>query len=140
MLDTSFKELLFKNFDSVQSAADWFHVKPITVQRWLDGTSHINPMAEKLLIIKSIGYLPNDVRWSGFRINEQKGIITTPDGREFSPKELDSFAIHKDEHRQFVERYGHIEAPKVYPAKENHFPFRGGRRPKAAIWIPTKYK
>ncbi|WP_029860810.1 DUF3653 domain-containing protein, partial [Vibrio parahaemolyticus] len=46
----------------------------------------------------------------------------------------------RDEHRQFVEMYGHFEYPKVYPAKENVLPFRGGRRMKAAEWIPTKFK
>ncbi|MDN2481104.1 phage protein [Vibrio agarivorans] len=140
MFDSSFRQLLFRNFDCVQSAADWFHVKPITVQRWLDGTSHINPMAEKLLIIKALGYLPNDNRWSGFRLNEEKAIFITPEGREFSPKELTSFAVYKDEYNQLVERYGRIEAPKIYPAKENLPPFRGGRRNQAAIWIPSKLK
>ncbi|MCX8824635.1 DUF3653 domain-containing protein, partial [Vibrio parahaemolyticus] len=56
----------------------------------------------------------------------------------FSPKELESFVFWRDEHRQFVEMYGHFEYPKVYPAKENVLPFRGGRRMKAAKWIPSK--
>lgn len=84
----------------MQSAADWFHVLPITVRRWITDEIAINPMAEKLLIIKAIGYLPNDLRWQGFRINEQKAILITPEGREFSPKQLDSFAVHKDEYQQ----------------------------------------
>ncbi len=53
----------------------------------------VNPMAEKLLLIKSLGYLPNDIRWSGFRVCEQRAIIITPSGREFSPKELESFVF-----------------------------------------------
>lgn len=111
-----------------------------TVVRWLDGTVPVNPMAEKLLLIKSLGYLPNDIRWSGFRVCEQRAVLITPSGREFSPKELESFVFWRDEHRQFVEMYGHFEYPKVYPAKENLLPFRGGRRMKAAEWIPSKQK
>ncbi|EGQ8193965.1 hypothetical protein I7104_003127 [Vibrio parahaemolyticus] len=52
----------------------------------------------------------------------------------------ESFVFWRDEHRQFVEMYGHFEYPKVYPAKENVLPFRGGRRMKAAEWIPTKLR
>ncbi len=98
------------------------------------------PMAEKLLLIKSLGYLPNDIRWSGFRVCEQRAIIITPSGREFSPKELESFVFWRDEHRQLVEKFGHIDQSKVYPAKENVLPFRGGHRMKAADWIPSKNK
>ncbi|CAH1564689.1 hypothetical protein THF1C08_130154 [Vibrio jasicida] len=29
---------------------------------------------------------------------------------------------------------------KLYPAKENVLPFKGGRRMKAAEWIPSKLK
>lgn len=89
---------------------------------------------------KALGYLPNDLRWSGFRICEKRAVFITPSGREFSPKELESFVFWRDEHRQFVEMYGHFEYPKVYPAKENVLPFRGGRRMKAAEWIPSKQK
>lgn len=96
-------------------------------------------MAEKLLLIKSLGYLPNDIRWSGFRICEQRAIIITPSGREFSPKELESFVFWRDEHRQLVEKFGHIDQPKVYPAKENVLPFKGGRRMKAAEWVRQNY-
>lgn len=46
-----------------------------------------------------------------------------PIGRR--PKELERFVCWRDEHRQFVEMYGHIGQPKVYPAKENVLPFRG---------------
>nr|WP_186175936.1 DUF3653 domain-containing protein [Vibrio jasicida] len=60
--------------------------------------------------------------------------------REFSPKGLGSFVFWRDEHRQLVEKFGHIDQPKVYPAKENVLPFKGGRRMKAAQWIPSKLK
>lgn len=136
----AFQRLFWKNFDSVKAGAEYFHVKPVTVRRWLSGETDINPMAEKLMIIKAIGYLPNDVRWSGFRIDEARAVLITPEGREFNPKELNAFAIWRDEHRMFVEKYGHIERPKIYPAKENVLPFRGGRRMGAAPWIPTKAK
>ncbi|WGY44997.1 phage protein [Vibrio sp. ABG19] len=96
-------------------------------------------MAEKLLI-KALGYLPNDNRWPGFRIDEPRGVLITPTGREFNPKELESFAIWRDEYQQLIELHGHIEYPKIYPAKPNLLPFRGGRRMTAAPWIPTKFK
>nr|WP_253825607.1 phage protein [Vibrio owensii] len=111
-----------------------------TITRWLDGTVPINPMAEKLMLIKSLGYLPNDLRWSGFRVCEKRAIIITPSGREFSSKELESFVFWRDEHRQLVEKFGHTDQPKLYPAKENVFPFKGGRRMKAAEWMPSKSK
>lgn len=65
-------------------------------------------------------------------------MIIKPSGHEFSPKELESFLHWQDEHHKFVETYGHIEQPKVYPAKENLLPFRGGRHMKAAEWIPAE--
>ena len=136
----SFQTLFWREFNSIKAGAEFFHVKQITVQRWLNGTVPVNPMAEKLIIIKSIGYLPNDIRWKGFRIDAERAVFLTPDGREFSPKELESFAINKDEYKQLVETYGHFDYPKVYPAKENKMPFRGGRRMKAAPWIPQKHK
>ncbi|SUP35077.1 S-adenosylhomocysteine hydrolase [Vibrio owensii] len=67
-------------------------------------------------------------------------VRNAPSGREFSPKELESFVFWRDEHRQLVEKFGHIDEPRVYPAKENVLPFRGGRRMKAASWIPSKSK
>lgn len=140
MLDSSFNTLFWREFDSIQSGADYFHVKPITIKRWLNGSITINPMAEKLLIIKALGYLPNDIRWSGFRIDEARAVLITPTGREFSPKELESFAYQKDEYKQLIELHGHIENPRIIPAKENVLPFRGGRRMQAAPWIPTKHK
>ncbi|EPP6378719.1 phage protein [Vibrio alginolyticus] len=138
MFHESFRTLFWREFTSIKQGAEYFHVSKPTITRWLDGTVPINPMAEKLLLIKALGYLPNDLRWSGFRICEKRAVFITPSGREFSPKELESFVFWRDEHRQFVEMYGHFEHPKVYPAKENVLPFRGGRRMKAAEWLPTK--
>ncbi|MGF1740152.1 phage protein [Vibrio profundum] len=136
----SFFNLFWREFDSVSHGAQYFHVRASTVRRWLSGESPINPMAEKLLLIKALGYLPNDIRWEGFRINEERGVIITPSGREFSPKELESFSYCKDEYLELVKRHGHAEHAPIYPAKPNHLPFRGGRRMKAAPWIPTKFK
>ncbi|WCE31117.1 phage protein [Vibrio sp. SCSIO 43137] len=138
MLLHSFRTLFWQEFNSIKSGADFFHVQPVTVRRWLSGEKNINPMAEKLLIIKAIGYLPNDIRWSGFRVDENRAVMITPTGREFSPKELENFALWRDEHIQLVERHGRIERPKMQPAKENILPFRGGRRPSAAPWIPSR--
>ncbi|EGA68882.1 hypothetical protein VISI1226_20779 [Vibrio sinaloensis DSM 21326] len=138
MFHYSFKTLYWRQFDSIRQGAEYFHVSKQTITRWLDGTVPINPMAEKLLLIKSLGYLPNDIRWSGFRVCEQRAVLITPAGREFSPKELESFAHWRDEHRRFVELHGHIPSPPIYPAKENMQPFRGGRRQTAAPWIPTR--
>lgn len=136
----SFRVLFWREFTSIRQGAEYFHVKPVTVRRWLSGEVTINPMAEKLLIIKAIGYLPNDTRWQGFRVDERRGVLITPDGREFSPKELEAFALWRDEHRELVKRHGRIERPPYYPAKPNPLPFRGGRRMGAAPWIPTKLK
>lgn len=138
MLLTSFTVLFWREFDTIEQGAQFFHVKRRTVERWLKGSGNINPMAEKLLIIKAIGYLPNDIRWCGFRVDEKRGVIITPEGREFSPKELDSFALWKDEYQRFVEKYGHLERAPIYPAHDNVLPFRGGRRAKAAQWIPSR--
>ncbi|MGF1755595.1 phage protein [Vibrio makurazakiensis] len=140
MFHHSFKQLYWIQFDSIQQGSEYFHVNVATIRRWLDGTVPVNPMAEKLLLIKSLGYLHNDIRWRGFKINEERGIFITPEGREFSPKELQSFAYWRDEHQQFVELHGHIDEPHMRPAKENLLPFRGGRRMKSAPWIPSKHK
>ncbi|BDU42903.1 phage protein [Vibrio nigripulchritudo] len=136
----SFKTLFWREFDSIKAGAEFFHVNPVTVKRWLNGTSDINPMAEKLMIIKAIGYLPNDVRWQGFRVDEARAVIITPDGREFSPHELEAFVLWRDEYQELVKRFGRIEKPPMLPAKEPPLPFRGGRRMSAAPWIPTKHK
>ncbi|ELV8578568.1 phage protein [Vibrio vulnificus] len=136
----AFNVLFWRVFPSIKAGAEFFHVQPATVRRWLSGSMPINPMAEKLLIIKSLGYLPNDVRWRGFRIDEARAVLITPSGREFSPKELESFAYQKDEYQHFLEQYERPKSPKYYPAKENILPFKGGRRMTAAPWIPSKLK
>ncbi|WP_047734616.1 DUF3653 domain-containing protein, partial [Vibrio parahaemolyticus] len=88
MTKESFTTLFWQNFTSIKHGAEFFHVKPVTVRRWLDGRILINPMAEKLLLIKSLGFLPNDNRWSGFRIDEKRAVLICPDGRQLSPTEL----------------------------------------------------
>ncbi len=62
MCHESFRTLFWREFKSIKQGADYFHVTKPTVVRWLDGTMPVNPMAEKLLLIKSLGYLPNDIR------------------------------------------------------------------------------
>ncbi|MCW8344426.1 phage protein [Vibrio sp. ZSDZ65] len=140
MFYESFKTLYWREFSSVRQGAEFFHVNVATVRRWLDGTVAINPMAEKLLIVKSLGYLPNDMRWRGFRVDESRAVLITPTGREFSTKELESFGHWRDEYQQLFELHGHIDNVTFYPAKENVLPFRGGRRMSAAPWVPTKLK
>ncbi|WP_084883072.1 DUF3653 domain-containing protein [Vibrio sp. qd031] len=93
MFTTSFNILFHQNFPSINAGAEFFHVRPVTVKRWLNGHTPPNEMAEKLLIIKAIGYLPNDVRWRGFRINEEKGVLIAPDGYELTPQALSDIAL-----------------------------------------------
>ncbi len=93
MFHESFRTLFWREFTSIKQGAEYFHVSKPTITRWLDGTVPINPMAEKLLLIKALGYLPNDLRWSGFRICEKRAVFITPSGSEFSPKELESFVF-----------------------------------------------
>ena len=138
MFHESFRTLFWREFKSIKQGAEYFHVPKPTITRWLDGTVPIKPMAEKLMLIQSLGYLPNDLRWSVIRVCEKRAIITTSGYLEFSVKELESFVFWRDEHRHLVEKFGHIDQPKVYPAKENVLPFRGGLRMKAAGWIPSK--
>ncbi|MBN3495886.1 phage protein [Vibrio neptunius] len=141
MITPSFHHLLHQQFMDLHQAAAFFHVQTITVKRWISGHTPVNPLAEKLLNIKARGYLPLDERWDGFRVQEQRATLITPERREFSPKELLSFAHWRDEHRQLVELHGHIEYPKYYPPKENLMPFSGGgHRRKLAPWVPTKSK
>ena len=123
MFYESFKTLYWREFSSVRQGAEFFHVNVATVRRWLDGTVAINPMAEKLLIVKSFGYLPNDMRWRGFGVDESRAVLITPTGREFSPKELESFGHWRDEYQQLIELHGHIDNVTFYPAKENVLPF-----------------
>ncbi|MCC4796994.1 DUF3653 domain-containing protein [Enterovibrio norvegicus] len=136
----SFFSLYWRVFDSIDEGAAFFHVRRVTILRWLSGDFPINPMAEKLLIIKARGYLPNDMNWQGFRINEHRAVIITPEGREFAPRELDCFPIWKAEYYALREKHGRIEAPPHQPALAPAEPFRGGRRQKAAPWIPTRDK
>ncbi|EOD80643.1 S-adenosylhomocysteine hydrolase [Grimontia indica] len=49
-----------------------------------------NPKAEKLLLIKACGYLPNDLNWQGFKIDETRAILITPSGAVFHPRELEA--------------------------------------------------
>lgn len=58
MFHQSFKILFWQNFTSIRQGVEYFHVNKMTVSRCLDGTVPINPMAEKLLLIKALGYLP----------------------------------------------------------------------------------
>ncbi|MCL9776338.1 DUF3653 domain-containing protein [Vibrio methylphosphonaticus] len=95
MFYESFKTLYWREFSSIHQGVEFFHVNVATVRRWLDGTVAIKPMAEKLLIVKSFGYLPNDMRWRGFRVDESRAVLITPTGREFSPKELESFGQYQ---------------------------------------------
>ncbi|MGF1724899.1 phage protein, partial [Photobacterium nomapromontoriensis] len=105
MLHDSFKRLFWLHFDTIPEAAAWFHVRPITITRWLSGESDVNPMAEKLLLIRARGYLPDDTRWQGFRVDEDRCIIITPDGRRFSPKELMGWALRFDEYHALRRLY-----------------------------------
>ncbi|USH05592.1 phage protein [Grimontia kaedaensis] len=98
MLIHSFRHFYWQNFNSLDEGAAYFHVKPITVKRWLDGTIPPNAMAEKLLIIRARGYLPNDLNWQGFKVNEQRSVIITPEGREFAPRELEAFPLWRDQY------------------------------------------
>ncbi|MGF1702532.1 phage protein [Photobacterium makurazakiensis] len=131
MLHESFVKLFWRHFDSLDEAAAWFHVKPITVKRWLSGWIDVNPMAEKLLIIRARGYLPDDTRWQGFRIDEYRCAIITPEGRRFSPKELDSWALRYDEYHALKRLY-ELDYVPVRTNVVTPLPFRGGRRLKEA--------
>ncbi|QSV17337.1 phage protein [Photobacterium ganghwense] len=127
MLHESFVKLFWRHFDSINQAAAWFHVRPITIKRWLDGEIDVNPMAEKLLIIRARGYLPDDTRWMGFRVDEERCIIITPEGRVFSPKELDSWALRFDEYHALKRLY-ELDYVPVRSNVVTPLPFRGGRR------------
>ena len=105
MLHQSFVHLFWRCFDSIPQAPAWFHVQPVTVKHWLSGWMDVNPMAEKLLLIRSRGYLPDDTRWKGFQVDEHRCVIVTPEGRRFSPKELDSCALRFDEYHALKRMY-----------------------------------
>ncbi|AJR08676.1 S-adenosylhomocysteine hydrolase [Photobacterium gaetbulicola] len=127
MLHESFVKLFWRHFDNIAEASAWFHVRPITVKRWLSGHIDVNPMAEKLLIIRARGYLPDDTRWQGFRVDEDRCIIITPEGRQFSPKELDSWALRFDEYHALKRLY-ELDYVPVRSNVVTQLPFRGGRR------------
>ncbi|MGR2767351.1 phage protein [Photobacterium ganghwense] len=127
MLHESFVKLFWRHFDSIEQAAAWFHVRPVTVKRWLSGKIDVNPMAEKLLLIRARGYLPDDTRWTGFRVDEERCIIITPEGRVFSPKELDSWALRFDEYHALKRMY-ELDYVPVRSNVVTPLPFRGGRR------------
>ncbi|MGF1862877.1 phage protein [Photobacterium profundum] len=127
MLHESFVKLFWRTFDDIGQGAAWFHVKPITVQHWLDGRNDVNPMAEKLLIIRNRGYLPDDTRWQGFRIDEDYATIITPEGRRFSPKELESWALRFDEYHTLKRLY-ELDYIPICSHVVTPLPFRGGRR------------
>ncbi|PSU45181.1 S-adenosylhomocysteine hydrolase [Photobacterium frigidiphilum] len=129
MLHQSFVKLFWRHFDSIPQAAAWFHVKPVTVKRWLSGWMDVNPMAEKLLLIRARGYLPDNSRWQGFRVDEYRCIIITPEGRQFSPKELDSWAVRFDEFHALKRLY-ELDYIPVRSNVVTPLPFRGGHRVK----------
>ncbi|MGF1734362.1 phage protein [Photobacterium satsumensis] len=127
MLHESFVKLFWRHFENIAEASAWFHVRPITVKRWLTGKIDVNPMAEKLLLIRARGYLPDDTRWQGFRVDEDRCIIITPEGRQFSPKELDSWAIRYDRYHALSRMY-ELDYVPVRTNVVTPLPFRGGRR------------
>ncbi|WP_332301559.1 DUF3653 domain-containing protein [Salinivibrio kushneri] len=85
---------------------------------------------------KARGYLPNDWRWAGFRVDEDNAWLITPEGHKFNPKDLDAFPLWRGEYMELLRRHGHIQGQKTQPPRE----FRGGRRCAPAPWIPIKYK
>ena len=77
MLTPHFADLVHHHFDGIHDAAAFFHVQPITVQRWLSGEVPVNPMAEKLMNIHARGYLPLDHRWNRFRVHFDRATLVT---------------------------------------------------------------
>ncbi|NAW64513.1 phage protein [Photobacterium halotolerans] len=141
MLHESFVKLFWREFDTVLQGAQYFHVTPKTIRRWLNGHADVNPLAEKLLIIKARGYLPDDTRWRGFRIDEDAAVIITPEGRRFSPKELDSWALRFDTYHVLKRMY-ELDYVPVRMHAVTPLPFRGGRRIKepASETVPKEKK
>ncbi len=140
MLQKSFVDLYWRYFENHQQGAEFFHVKPVTIKRWLSGAIPVNPMAEKLLIIVSRGYLPDDNRWTGFRLDEERAIFITPTGQTFSHKELEIFGTAM----AFYQFYKDV-LPDDIPIRTNaltELPFKGGRRAKKATGqtITKEYK
>ncbi|GAL02963.1 S-adenosylhomocysteine hydrolase [Photobacterium aphoticum] len=87
----------------------------------------MNPMAEKLLIIRARGYLPDDTRWRGFRVDEDYCVIVTPEGRRFSPNELMDWATRADEYHALKRMY-ELDYVPIRTKVITPLPFRGGRR------------
>lgn len=138
MLLDSFITLFWREFPSIRAGAEYFHVTKPTITRWLSGKTPVNPMAEKLLIIKASGFLPLDNRWSGFRVDEEKAVLVTPCNDEYHPKELELFGQLKAENRYWREKYG--EPREMYPrivAQPSKHPFTRGNKRGTAPWIPT---
>ncbi|WP_245905447.1 phage protein [Photobacterium lipolyticum] len=78
---------------------------------------------------RSRGYLPDDTRWQGFQIDEYDCVIVTPEGRRFSLKELDSWALRFDEYHALKRMY-ELDYVPVRSNVVTPLPFRGGRRVK----------
>lgn len=138
MLTDAFNTLFWREFSSIRAGAEYFHVTKPTIVRWLNGKTPINPMAEKLLIIKASGFLPLDNRWSGFRVHEEKAVLVTPCNDEFNPVELEFFGRLKAEVNYWRGKHGEprdmIPAVKA-PIRKHPF-YKSGKR-QTAPWIPT---
>ncbi|KLV05472.1 S-adenosylhomocysteine hydrolase [Photobacterium aquae] len=132
MLHLPFVRMFWRQFESISEGAAWFNVKDITVKRWLTGQINVNPMAEKLLIIRARGYFPDDTRWQGFRVCERRCIIITPENRVFSPKELDGWVLRNDEYHALKRLY-ELDYIPVRSNVVTPLPFRGGRRINAPL-------
>ncbi|MGF1760023.1 phage protein [Photobacterium sagamiensis] len=62
-------------------------------------------------------------------IDEHRCVIVTPEGRRFSPKELDSWALRFDEYHALKRMY-ELDYVPVRSNVVTPLPFRGGRRVK----------
>lgn len=134
MLPESFYMLFWREFESIKAGADYFHVRETTVRRWLYQPDKYppNPCAEKLLVIKARGYLPNDTRLSGWTFDEHRLVMRTPEGREFNIKELESLPVWIDEYVEYRHLYGPLprkpqpQPPREY-GKDFGYGFRGNQ-------------
>lgn len=138
MLLESFNTLFWREFRTIRAGAEYFHVTKPTIVRWLTGKTPVNPMAEKLLIIKASGFLPLDNRWSGFRVHEEKAVLVTPCNDEFNPTELELFGRLKAEVNYWRNIYGEPRdmLPVIKAAPKKH-PYTRGNKRGTAPWIPT---
>lgn len=73
-------------------------------------------------------------------MHEEHATLLTPERRELSPKELENFALWRDEHRQLERLYRQLKDPCPTPLVPNLPPFRGGRRLAPKPWVPEKFK